>query len=391
MRYDCAIVGAGTVGLSLAIALAQCGYRVVVLEKEDTPPLPTPPIEQRTLALSYASVRILDMLGVWEPLVKPAVPIEQVVVSVQGQYGTCRIRHQECGVEALGYVVGLSTLEDALLQKCQTLEHVTILKPTFLQEYHRSAEDWQLTLITEEKKQALAARILIAADGTHSVLRQSQGIASRQFMYDHFALMMNVRFEAKESCTAIERFLPQGAIALLPWQADLATCVLTLQQDQAQSWMSLSDGELIARCQKQLGFAYGKIVALGKKAAIPLTMSLAEKQMSPRFLLMGNAAHTLHPIAAQGLNLSLRDIWQIRSQLLKYRAHPCDLGAEHFLQEYVEAREPDQKRIIFATDKIARFMAGGPLPTWVRAKGMLLFDCLAPLKNQFSRYSLGLL
>jgi 2-octaprenyl-6-methoxyphenol hydroxylase len=117
-------------------------------------------------------------------------------------------------------------------------------------------------------------------------------------------------------------------------------------------------------------------------------MVIAKRQMASRFLLFGNAAHSLHPIAAQGLNLSLRDLWQIRSQLLAQKQD--DLGDAAFLEDYVKARVWDQRRVIFATAKIAQYMSGGPLPTWLRAAGITLFDCIAPLKNIFSRLSMGL-
>jgi 2-octaprenyl-6-methoxyphenol hydroxylase len=390
MLDDCVIVGAGTVGLSLAIAFAQAGYTVTVLERAKTQPSNILPLNQRTLALSYASFRILETLGVWQHLKETVVPIKQVEVSVQGQFGACRIQHQELGVETLGYVVGLNNLETALLSCAKKLEKIKILQPATLVETKRTESAWQLAIHHEASLKTMEAKLLVAAEGTESKLREKEGISCRKYEYSHAAIMLNVQFKARLPFAAIERFLKKGALAFLPWQEDLATFVFTIPKTEAADYMALSEEEFINVCQKALGFSYGKIVSLGKRIVVPLSMLLADRQIANRFLLMGNAAHTLHPIAAQGLNLSLRDIWQLRSQLLIAREH-CDLGNRAFLESYQQARESDQKRIIFATDKIARFMSGGPLPMWLRAKGMFLFDCMIPLKNQFSRYSLGLI
>jgi 2-octaprenyl-6-methoxyphenol hydroxylase len=231
--------------------------------------------------------------------------------------------------------------------------------------------------------------LLIAADGASSTLREEQGISVNTKNYNHFAVLTNVKLEASHPFRAYERFLAQGAIALLPWQNNLATCVWTTQHEQAQFLLSLTDEEFIAACQAEFGFRMGKITQVGKRNCFPLQMTIASVQSSARFLVMGNAAHSLHPIAAQGLNLSLRDIWQVRNQALHLN-NKADLGSEDFIAEYHQARSHDQNRIIFATDKIARFMSGGPLPSWLRACGITLFDCVNPLKQLFTRFSMGL-
>ena len=151
----------------------------------------------------------------------------------------------------------------------------------------------------------------------------------------------------------------------------------------------MTDKAFLSACQEALGSSYGKLKGLGKRMVLPLSMQVAKKQTSHRFLLMGNAAHSLHPIAAQGLNLSLRDIWQLKKQLTGKSIQ--DLGNNAFLEVYSKARQGDQGRIIFATDKIAKYLSGGPLPMSLRALGVSLFDSFSPAKKLFTRYSMGLL
>lgn len=388
MYYDCVIVGGGAVGASLALALSQLKYHVLLLEKK-TPHLGVQDIDARTLALSYSSYHILQTLGVWEQLAQRAVPIQKVHVSIQGKFGSCRLDCQQQKLNALGYVVGFDDLEMALYQQLGQMETAKVLRPATIQARESSPWGWTLSIATPTQTDKIRCRLLVAADGVDSLLREEQSIPFRKKGYGHFAIMNNVRILSHQSYIATERFLDQGAIALLPWREGYATCIWTMDKVQAQKLTELNDEKYMQICQHQLGGRIGKLQAIGKRVSFPLLMRLATQQISSRFLLMGNSAHSLHPIAAQGLNLSLRDIWQIRSQILKAKEF-CDIGSTSFLSEYVKLREDDQDRVIFATDKIARFMSGGPLPTWLRALGITLFDCLTPLKRQFTHLSMGL-
>lgn len=385
MNVDVVIVGAGAVGLSLALALSQQQYRVLLIEQRKETIVPAD-FEAKTLALSYASKRIFESLAVWEHLASMVVPIQKVMVSVKGQYGISRLETPS-DYDALGYVVGALALEQVLINALSSMPNVEILNNARLLSRQSTDEHWQLRV--EGKEQTVFCKLLIAADGAQSQLRQEQQIGTKILDYNHYALITNLEIPSLSRFTAIERFLPTGAIALLPWQKNTATCVFTTSESEALRLKELPEETFLAQCQAQLGKRLGKITRSSKRHVFPLTMTLADSQVAARFLLMGNAAHNLHPIAAQGFNLSLRDIWQLRTQLIKSKTH-CDLGDARFLQEYANARRTDQHRIIFATDKIARFMSGRLLPPSLRAMGITLFDCVTPLKQQFVHLAMGL-
>jgi len=385
MNYDGVIQGGGIVGASLALMLAQQKYRVLLLEK-NLPIAPDNDLAARTLALSYASCQIFAALGVWDNLLPAAVPIEQVKVSVQGQYGCARLKSPDQS-QPLGYVVGFHALENALytaLSSLASLAEVDVIRPGTMISCDSHPEYWQGTL---DNAQTFNTRLLVAADGANSRLGQQQSIVTHETVYGHVALMTNVELKTTRNI-AIERFLPQGALALLPWQGDYATLVWTMPEHHKITFETMSDNDFLYQCQQVLGQRIGKLVRCGKRYYFPLTMQLAATQHSCRFLLLGNAAHQLHPIAAQGLNLSLRDIWQLRAQLLHQPW--CDIGSQTFLATYVKAREQDQAKAVFSTDKIAKFLSGGPLPYWLRAVGITLFDACAPLKQRFTRLNMGL-
>ncbi len=386
MVYDGVVVGGGIVGASLALALSQQNYKVLLIEQTSASPLPDD-FQARTLALSYTSMRIYEALKLSDKLKSRAVPIHKVLVNMKGQYGSCRLDCFDENVDALGHVVSAHELE-RILYEALAEQKVEILRPATICQRDCAPDGWQLKLSTLNK--TISCKLLIASDGVTSHLRQEQSISCLDRDYDHYAVLSNLKIASMQPFTAIERFLPFGAIALLPWQENIMTCVWTTHQKEAQDLKQISDDEFLHRCQEQLGKRVGLLQAVSKRIIFPLRMQIAEQQTSARFLLMGNAAHSLHPIAAQGLNLSLRDIWQIRSQIIKSKQTHCDIGSPSFLQEYMESRKPDQARVIFATDKIARFMSKNNLPSWLRAAGITMFDCLSPLKRKFTRFGMGL-
>lgn len=381
-QYDVFIVGGGAVGVSAALALAQCGKTVLLIEKRKLSSLSFSSIHDKTLALSYASIKIYEALGIKSLFNEKAALIKQVQVTQQGQFGSCRLDHQKQGVEALGVVVGAHDLEKALYQALEQCSGITLLQ---------TDEDLYPELLFDKWEYGEnQASLLIASDGVNSTLRKRAFIDCEEIDYGHYAIALNIRLKNMPPNVATERFLKNGAIALLPWKERWVTCVWTLQKEEAMALNALEDHDFKEQCEQALGNVFSTIEAMSKRMIYPLKMTLARNAFGARFLLMGNAAHTLHPIAAQGLNLSLRDIWQLRSQLRQDFSGNSDLGSQDFLQKYQRAREADQRRVIFATDKIAKVMADDRLPAHWRAVGITLFDIFSAIRDPFTRYGMGL-
>lgn len=386
-QFAAVIVGGGAVGSSLALALANLGYKVALIEKKAFTYSTLEALAARTVALSYASKRIYEALDVWSLIEEHTIPIREINVTIKGQFGASRLINRQLPTEPLGHVVALAKLEECLYAKLKSHSRVVLFENTTLATKKLMPLGWEFTLDTPHQTHSLMASLLIASDGMHSPLRLWQGIEVKRFCYQHIAFIMNMAMQMKQPFTAFERFLKHGAIALLPWQQNLVTCVWTVDKQEHQRLADLTPLAFLQECQQQLTTRMGKIIEIGKIMELPLEMLVAKQAWGARFLLMGNAAHSLHPIAAQGLNLSLRDIWQLYTKLA---AAPLkDIGEMHFLQSYVKLRHGDQQRIIWATDKIARFMSGGPLLPWMRSLGLLLFDSMPLFKNYFTQVGMG--
>lgn len=379
-QFDVFIVGGGAVGASAALALAQCGKTVLLIEKKEFTPT-TSSIHDKTLALSYASMKIYETLGLPSLFNEKTALIKQVHITQQGQFGSCRLDHRKQGVEALGVVVGAYDLEKALYQVVERCSAITIWQTKKELELQLLQDKW----IIEENE----APLLIAADGAQSMLREKAFIDCEEIDYDHYAIAWNLQLKKMPPNVAVERFLANGAIALLPWKDGWTTCVWTLPKEEAMALNALEEAAFKVRAEQALGKAFSTIQAMGRRILYPLKMTLAKNAFGARFLLMGNAAHTLHPIAAQGLNLSLRDIWQLRTQLRHNSMATIDMGSQGFLAQYQQAREADQQRVIFATDKIAKIMANKRVPAYWRAMGITLFDTFSMIRDHFARYGMG--
>lgn len=387
---DTIIVGAGMVGSTLALMLGQCGYRVLLVEQFPSRPVPQDG-DVRTMALSYASQVMLSQLGIWRSLSSRAAPIENLCVTVKGQLGSTHLKAPAKGITekaALGYVVSVGDIDAALQEALLQTPNVTIARPATVVSHQPSDQAWSVSIVSSEGQQEIKTRLLIAADGVGSLLAKSQSIAYQNHAYHHHAICANMVMETNTPHTAFERFLKEGALALLPWIPPYATCIWTINEPP-EHLLALSDSDYIKACQQAFGQRIGRIKSVGKRVAYPLSMQVAARQIDWRFLIMGNAAHQIHPVAAQGLNLSLQDIAGLRS-LLANRANPADLGDPAFLEDYQQLRWPEQAKVIYTTDKIAKIMSTDAVPSTLRGLGITLLDMVAPLKQQVIRWGMGL-
>lgn len=387
--YDIAIVGGGMVGASLACAVAGLGWRVAVIEAHCIDAADQPSFDDRGIALAEGSRRILQSMGVWPALKAHAEPIRRIHVSDRGHFGATRLQASEEGVTALGYVVESRVMGQVLHDLLQELENVDYLCPWRLQDLDCHDQGHQLTLENDETRRRLNARLVVAADGSRSRVRQLLGIPAGGRDYGQTAIITNAVTARPHQGTAYERFTDTGPLAFLPLTRQRSSVVWTVRTEQAEALMTLPDAAFTARLQARFGYRLGRIVRIGRRETYPLRLLQAERLTAPRAVLIGNAAHSLHPVAGQGYNLCLRDVALLAEQLQAVRER--DPGDPQMLAAYAASRQADYRDVIRMTDGLVElFSNDAPLLGHARAAALVLLDLLPPGRHWLARQSMGL-
>jgi 2-octaprenyl-6-methoxyphenol hydroxylase len=384
---DVAIVGGGLVGASLALALAGTSRSVVLIEAVPFDGAGQPSFDERTSALGNGSRRIFETLGVWAQLAVHAGAVREIRVSEAGRVGGALLSAVEQQLDALGYVVPNRHIGAALWAQLAQHPQVQIICPARVLEVSHQDGAVQLGIGTEAQTGLnLCARLAVAADGAHSVVRSASGIGALVEDYDQVALVMHVRTDRPAAGVAYERFTPTGPLAVLPLPDGRYTVVWTLRPERAAKVQALTDADCLAELQACLGWRIGRIQQVGKRAGYPLRLSRAESLVGRRTVLVGNAAQALHPVAGQGFNLGLRDA----AMLAETIAAAPDPGAPGVLENFSRRRAADRRGMIAFTDGLIRLF-GSDLPIAAAARhfGLQLFDLAPVAKRALARVSWG--
>ena len=390
-KSDLIIIGAGLMGTSLAVSMQNHGLQIKILEYYL--PDATLPLQQdiRPITLSYVSYQILRTLGVWEDLAPESCPISTVHVSDQGALGSVRFRASELQVPALGYVVPFDKLQHILYQRAAFQKNVEIIPITNILAIH-CGDVSSVNYLTLEGEKDLQTSLLVAADGTESPARRLLNIPIEEENENEVALIASMDLAKPHNQTAYERFTPQGTLAVLPlFNQNQCRLVWSLSKRLADKVNQWSDEEFQDKVQKIFKNRLGEIKSLKRDRQFPLQFLIAKEQIRPGFVLLGNAAHTLYPVAAQGFNLGLRDVAALNELVVfAYQKHNS-LGEISLLREYIKWRQEDQKRIIELTRNISQwFGLQLPLANRVRGLGLLATELLPSIKNQLAKRFLGL-
>ncbi len=385
--YDVLIAGGGMVGASLALALGGRGLRLGVVEPQPFDAAIQPSYDDRAIALGYGSRRILEAIGVWPRLAGVAEPILRIHVSNRGHFGLTRLDHGEEAVDALGYVVTGRELGAALLPALDEAEGVRLLCPARIRGL-RVGPDW---VDLDDGAGPLRTRLLVAADGGRSQIRELLGIAVREWTYGHHALIANLTPERSHGGTAFERFTDTGPLAMLPMSEGRCALVWTLGDQDVESVMALDDATFLAQVQERFGYRLGRLRQVGRRSAYPLRQVYAREQVRPRVALIGNAAHTVHPVAGQGFNLGIRDVAALAEVIAGALVRGEDIGDLGVLDRYTAWRRSDHRRVLLATDVLARLFIN-PLRSVavLRNLGMLGIDLIPAAKHLLARQAMGL-
>lgn len=396
---DVLIIGGGMVGVTLALLLArESALRITLVEAITLPvlvpgePLPfRPSFDARNTALSRRTVVTYRELGLWGELQAHATPIHQIHVSERGHFGMARLRAEEEKVESFGQVIENAWLGLVLLRALKACSNVTILDGVTLTGVEPGAQSVTACLQRGDEKFALTVPLLVAADGAQSVSREFLGINADTTSYEQVALVTTVATHMPHDNIAYERFTESGPIALLPLPENRRSIVWALPLGQEKALLDCSDEEFLAQLQKAFGKRAGRFVKTGKRFAYPLALTVARSQALPRAVIIGNAAHSLHPVAGQGFNLCLRDCLALTERLHRAHRDGHDLGDFALLKNYEAARVDDQHNVIQFSDKMVRgFSNTTPGLTLARNIGMVTFDLLPAAKQALARYAMGL-
>jgi len=393
---DIVVVGGGLVGASLAIALAPSGRRITLIEAA-APPRSAPAWEEREIALNVVSRRIYQGLGVWDRMAPEATPILVTHISERGRFGVARFTAEEAGEEALGWNVPVRVLGAVLWQRLGEFSNVTLLCPGKVEGIRHSREGGNPVLKLDPRRSLppsasvggggdVEAQLVVACDGAQSVIRTALGVGAQVHDYEQTAIVSGVRPERPHRGVAYERFMPDGPVALLPKPDDRCGLIWTVPTAKAAAMLASSDAEFLAQLQEAFGRRLGRFTEVGRRFGMPLTRVLSDRLTAPRVMFAGNAAQTLHPIAAQGFNLGLRDIATIAELV----ADAADPGSPEVLAEYERRRRGERTTVSDFTDGLVRIFSNSiPGLAGARHWGLLALDLLPPVKQAVIRQNIG--
>lgn len=396
MQADLIIVGAGMVGSTLALALRDAGLAISLI---DAGPLQAQPFassdsfESRVSALSAASQRIFERVGAWQGMVERRVS-PYVDMHVWDGSGTGRIDFSAASVHAdvLGHIVENRVVQDALLDQLKGCDSVKLIAGARLQALRHEGDGWTLTLADGQE---IAAPLVVAADGANSSVRQLAGFQTREWDYLHHAIVTSVRCAEPHQMAAWQRFTDDGPLAFLPLQreGDLHWCsiVWSVTETEAQRLMALDDAAFCAALGRAFESRLGEVLHADARLCIPLRQRHARRYVQPGLALVGDAAHTIHPLAGQGVNLGLLDA-AVMAEVLQCAINRGEtIGDPRVLARYERRRMPQNLAMMAAMEGFERLFQANPLPLrWLRNLGLKGVQALPEAKALFVRQALGL-
>ena len=410
--FDIIIVGGGMVGATLAVALARTGqFSVAVIEafplrpkktdgeakskKEDL--VYTPSYDARSTALSEGSCQILANLGLLDHVKERSAPITDIHVSDQGRFGVTRISCKDEKVDSFGMVVENPWFGRALINAIQEYDAITLFSPakvTGININQQREKEVNVLLGNSEEGGStltLEASLLVAADGADSSCCKFLRIEREIHDYQQSAIIANLTPVMPHKNIAYERFTPTGPMALLPLVDNRLALVFTVPSEDLDLYLDMSDEDFMEEVNHRFGGRTGGFKKIGERATYPLRLMRAKEQIRPSCVVVGNAAHSLHPVAGQGLNLSLRDVAILTKALSEAEKNNIPPGKMSVLEEYLQARELDQETTIQFSDKLMRLFSNNSLLLATgRNLGMVALDLWPGGKKILTRHSMGL-
>ena len=388
-RADVIIFGGGLVGLALASALDSSGLSVIIVDPADPAPRSESAFDGRTSAVSSSSMRMLTTIGVAGHLAEPGCPIWRIAVADGLAPGALHFDPED--QEPLGFMHENRRLRTALQARAEAGKNIWLLWKSRVAHVDRGSTG---VVVSLEDGRKLQAPLLVAADGRNSRTREAAGINVARWKYDHQAIVSVLGHEKPHEHVAYEIFYPTGPFALLPMNDDKAThrsaIVWSVPEEDAAGWLSLSDEDFAAEAEAAMGGFLGKIAMLAPRSSFPLGFHHAAQMTAERLALIGDAAHAIHPIAGQGLNLGFRDVAALAEVLVEGARLGLDLGDKQLLDRYQRWRSLDALSVAFATDTLTRiYGVPGRTASAMRRFGMGLVGRISPLRSRLMSEARG--
>jgi len=388
-RADVIIFGGGLVGLALASALDSSGLSVIIVDPADPAPRSESAFDGRTSAVSSSSMRMLTTIGVAGHLAEPGCPIWRIAVADGLAPGALHFDPDD--QQPLGFMHENRHLRTALQARAEAGKNIWLLWKSRVAHVDRGSTG---VVVSLEDGRKLQAPLLVAADGRNSRTREVAGINVARWKYDHQAIVSVLGHEKPHEHVAYEIFYPTGPLALLPMNDDKAThrsaIVWSVPEEDAAGWLSLSDEDFASEAEAAMGGFLGKIAMLAPRSSFPLGFHHAAQMTAERLALIGDAAHAIHPIAGQGINLGFRDVAALAEVLVEGARLGLDLGDKQLLDRYQRRRSLDALSVAFATDTLTRiYGVPGRTASAMRRFGMGLVGRISPLRSRLMSEARG--
>jgi 2-octaprenyl-6-methoxyphenol hydroxylase len=383
------VAGGGLVGLLLAIACAGAGLDVALVDRQDLRAMQDEAFDGRSSAISYGSRLVLEGLGIWPAIASAAEPILEIRVADDDSPLFLHYDHRDLEAgEPLGYIVENHVLRRALFARAQALPSLSLLAPVAVERADASSSGI-IALLSDRRR--LAARLVAACDGKDSPLRRAAGIRTIEWRYPQTGIVTTVRHEKLHLGIAIEHFLPAGPFAILPMTGNRSSIVWTERAELAPRLLALDDAAFAVELGSRFGDFLGALEPVGPRWAYPLALMQARRYTARRLALVGEAAHLVHPIAGQGLNLSIRDVAALSELVVDWRRLGLDIGDDRLLLHYERWRRFDALLLATVTDGLNRLFSNALPPLrLVRDLGLAMVDRLPPVKRFLMRDAMGL-
>ena len=389
-RYDVVIAGAGMVGAAMACGLAETNKRIAIIEfAEPEMTWPEDSVDLRVSAISRSSENFFRHLGVWQGMTERRVcPYTDMHVWEGVGEGEVHFDSADMGESSMGYIIENRVIRAALLERMYEYSNVDFICPASISSIDVQAEQVEATL---SDGRVLSAQLLVGADGGRSQVREFMGVSTLGWSYQQKGVVAVVETALGHQDTAWQRFLSTGPLAFLPLSDGRCSIVWSTTPEQAEQLCVMEDALFCQQLGVASEFKLGEVTSTTKRAAFPLRLQHVERYTQHRVALVGDAAHTIHPLAGQGVNLGFMDAASLLELLIEAAEQNRDLGSLHHLRKYERWRKGSNLSMMFAMDGFKRLFSNDvPLLAKVRGFGLNVTNRAPPLKHKFMRRALGL-